>query len=212
MRLYRHRAANNNSRARGIMTNPETTPNRCPALPSAWVSTYLPPAKTGDTALDVACGSGRHLKLAWERGYLVTGVDRDTDAISAMQSVAGVTIHACDLENGAPWPFTGKTFQAIIVTNYLYRPQLLAVIASVAPNGILIYETFATGNANFGRPSNPKYLLQPGELLAAVDGRLTPIAYQIATLPNPNRMVQRIAAVGPTHSWLTNPPAPGITT
>jgi SAM-dependent methyltransferase len=98
-----------------------------------------------------------------------------------------------DIENG-PWPFSGRQFDAVIVTHYLWRPLLSAIIGAVAPDGVLIYETFAAGNESVGRPSNPDFLLQPGELLQAAQG-LRVLGYEDGFLPNPDRFVQRIAAV-----------------
>lgn len=147
--------------------------------------------------LDMACGSGRHLAWFAGRGHPVTGVDRDI--VQARQSVPGAEMVCADIENGA-WPLhvEGKmrTFGAVVVTNYLWRPLLETVIASVAPGGLLLYETFAVGNESFGRPSRPDFLLQPGELLrtcAAMDV----VAYEQGYLPDPPRFVQRIAAMQP---------------
>ncbi len=139
-------------------------------------------------------------------GYAVTALDRD---VSAVLSIPGLDAIQANLEDGSPWPLGTRTFHAVIVTNYLYRPALPAIVAAVAPDGILIYETFALGQARYGRPSNPDFLLMPGELLSAVHGRLTPFAYEHATLLNPERIVQRIAAVGPAHRWLETAPVQG---
>jgi hypothetical protein len=60
----------------------------------------------------------------------------------------------------------------------------------------LIYETFAAGNERFGRPSNPAFLLHPGELLDVVRGRLRVLAYEDLQVADPRpAMVQRICAV-----------------
>ena len=100
-----------------------------------------------------------------------------------------------DIENG-PWPFAGRTFDGVVVTNYLWRPLLAAIVQSVAPGGVLIYETFASGNETVGKPSRPDFLLQPGELLRACQG-LRVVAYDDGFLDGPPRFVQRIAAVRP---------------
>lgn len=106
-----------------------------------------------------------------------------------------------DIENG-PWPFAGRSFDGVIVTNYLWRALLPTIVASVAPGGVLIYETFAQGNETVGRPSRPDFLLRPGELLAAC-APLRIVAYEDGFLPAPERFVQRIAAM--------RPPAPSST-
>jgi SAM-dependent methyltransferase len=144
----------------------------------------------GGTVLDVACGGGRHLRWLASQGLAVTGVDRDA---AALESLAGLgrTVVA-DIER-APWPLPDATFDAVIVTNYLWRPLLATIVASVAPGGVLIYETFAAGNERFGKPSNPDFLLQPGELLWAC-AALQVVAYEDGLLGAPTRRVQRIAA------------------
>jgi len=141
--------------------------------------------------LDVACGRGRHLHWFAARGHPVTGVDRDAEALVTAQGV-GELIEA-DIESG-PWPLAGRRFGAVVVTNYLWRPLLPTIVASVAVGGVLIYETFALGNASVGKPSNPDFLLRPGELLHAC-AALRVVAYEDGFLPDPARFVQRIAAV-----------------
>lgn len=141
------------------------------------------------TALDLACGSGRHTRLLLDRGLRVTAVDRDPEALLALPEA--VRVLCTDLENG-PWPLTGERFDLVLVTNYLWRPLLPQIVASVAPGGWLVYETFAVGQEQFGRPRNPDFLLQPGELLAACQGKLHVLAYEDGVV-NVNR-VQRVAA------------------
>jgi hypothetical protein len=86
-----------------------------------------------------------------------------------------------------------RTFDGIVVTNYLHRPLFPRLASAAAPGGVLIYETFGVGNERFGKPSNPEFLLRPGELLqAARDLRV--LAYEDGFLDDPPRCVQRIAA------------------
>jgi SAM-dependent methyltransferase len=159
--------------------------------PSDWVRRWLPLAPPGSTVLDVACGAGRHLRWMHEHGHPTVGVDRSADAVAAC--AAWGEIHSADIEAG-PWPFTGRQFGAVIVTNYLWRPLLPILVGSVAPGGVLIYETFASGNATVGRPARADFLLQPGELLTAC-AALRTVAYVDGFLDLPARFVQRIAAV-----------------
>lgn len=159
--------------------------------PSAWVVQWAHLVLPGGRVLDVACGAGRHLHWFAERGHAVTGVDRAPDAI-ASAARWGRAIQA-DIEAG-PWPFAGETFDAVVVTNYLWRPRLPDIVAAVAPGGVLLYETFAAGNETIGKPSRPDFLLRPGELLAACIG-LRIVAYEDGYEAAPQRFVQRIAAV-----------------
>lgn len=116
---------------------------------------------------------------------------------------------AADLEDGSPFPFAGRTFDGVIVTNYLWRPILPAICAAVAPGGLLIYETFARGHEKLGgRPSNPDFLLKPNELAeAAMAAGLTVVAFEQVREERPRpRILQRVAAVGPAHHWVAAPP------
>ena len=138
--------------------------------------------------LDVAAGSGRHSRLFAERGLEVVAVDR------APANVPGVRFVQADLEDGSAWPFTGQRFAAVVVTNYLHRPLFPHLADSLAAGGLLIYETFMAGNERYGRPSNPAFLLQPGELLSAFPG-LTAIAFEQGYVDTPKpAMVQRLCA------------------
>lgn len=159
--------------------------------PSAWVQRWTHLIRPNARVLDVACGAGRHMRWMSVQGHQVTGVDRNEDAL-ALAAPAGQTVLA-DIENG-PWPFTGQTFDAVVVTNYLWRPLFPALMQSLAEGGVLIYETFAAGNETVGKPSRPDFLLQPGELLRVTQGLRT-IAFEEGFEANPDRFVQRIVAV-----------------
>jgi len=159
--------------------------------PSEWVQRWSHLAAPGGSVLDVACGSGRHMAWLAGRGHAATGVDRAPEALAAAGAF-GPTVLA-DIEGG-PWPFAGRTFDVVVVTNYLWRPRLPDIVAALAPGGLLLYETFAQGNESVGKPSRPDFLLAPGELLAACAG-LRVVAYEDGFLAAPERFVQRIAAV-----------------
>jgi SAM-dependent methyltransferase len=165
---------------------------------------FLPGVPGNGLVLDVACGSGRHLRAALDGGLRVVGIDRSLDGCRDLAGRPGVELIEADLETGAPPPFAGRTFDAVVVTNYLWRPLMPAIVAAVAPAGLLVYETFAAGNERLGRPRNPDFLLQPGELLSAVDGRLTVVAYEHVRLDGPDRIVQRLCAVAAGHRWLAD--------
>ena len=158
--------------------------------PSPWVQRWTRLIRAGGTVLDVACGSGRHLRSLSSQGFALTGVDRDAAAPEALCSLGRIVV--ADIEHG-PWPFEGETFDAVVVTNYLWRPLLPTLVASVVEGGVLIYETFALGNERYGKPSNPDFLLRPGELLEAC-AALHIVAYEDGLLDDPPRRVQRIAA------------------
>lgn len=164
------------------------------AAPSPWVARWAAELPAGASVLDVACGSGRHARWLAGRGLQVTGIDRDAAALSGLAGIAQTIV--ADIE-GNPWPLpAGATFDAVVVTNYLHRPLWPRLLASVAPGGRLIYETFAIGNETVGKPSNPAFLLAPGELLDAVRGQLRVIGYEDGFLVAPREAyVQRVCAV-----------------
>jgi SAM-dependent methyltransferase len=145
----------------------------------------------GGRVLDVACGNGRHARWFASRGHPLTLVDRNAEAISAL---AGLGEAVCADIEGGPWPFAGRVFDAVVVTHYLWRPLMPTLLASLAPGGVLIYETFAQGNETVGKPSRPDFLLQNGELLRH-GASLRVVAYEDGFLPEPARFVQRIVAI-----------------
>lgn len=170
---------------------------------STWVQRWAHLVAPGGNVLDLACGQGRHMAFFAARGHGVTGVDRSPEALAVARQYGEVL--QADIENG-PWPFDEKPgadagkadparlFDAVVVTNYLWRPLFPAIRQSLAINGVLIYETFAIGNETVGKPSRPAFLLQPGELLNAFAG-LTVIAYENGFVAQPARFVQRLVAV-----------------
>ncbi len=165
-------------------------------IPSAWVRRFAPLIRPGGRALDLAAGAGRHTRLLLDMGFRVTAVDRD---IEGLRPLAGdkCEIRAIDLEAGAPECVLGPLgggYDGIVVANYLYRPLFPPIAAALAPNGVLIYETFAVGNERFGRPRNPDFMLRPGELLEAF-AALTILAFEQGevTLPRTS-VIQRVAA------------------
>ena len=141
--------------------------------------------------LDLACGGGRHARYFAERGYEVLAVDREP------QALPGIRFLRADLEGGSPWPLPGESFQGIVVANYLHRPLLPLLRDALAPGGVLLYETFMAGNERYGKPTNPAFLLRPGELWEAFAG-LHCIAFEQGTVsqPKPAR-IQRLCAMRP---------------
>ncbi|RVU35865.1 class I SAM-dependent methyltransferase [Hwanghaeella grinnelliae] len=134
-----------------------------PSAPLRWIASCAADADAGQSVLDLACGGGRHGRAFLERGCRVTFVDVDTAGVADLSNNPDCEILQADLENAA-WPLAGRTFEFVVVTNYLWRPILPQILASVAPGGALLYQTFALGNERLGRPRNPDFLLKPGEL------------------------------------------------
>lgn len=166
------------------------------AAPSAWISRFAGDVRRGGPVLDVACGRGRHTRLFLERGHPVTAVDIDVSGLADLAGEDRLHVLACDLEDGRPFPLAGRTFAAVVVVAYLHRPLLPALVAAVAPGGLLLYETFSRDHTRFGRPTDPNFLLRAGELLDAVAGQLRVRAYEDVVVGTDDRRValQRICA------------------
>ncbi len=161
-------------------------------MPSPWIVQWAGLVAAGSTVLDVAAGHGRHAHFFAERGHRVTAVDRDAGSIARH---ANLEIVAADFEDGSPWPFPGRQFGSVVITNYLHRPLLPTLLDALEPGGVLLYETFMIGNERFGKPSRPDFLLKDGELLELVRGRFSVVAYEARLISEPRMaMVQRIAA------------------
>jgi SAM-dependent methyltransferase len=170
------------------------------------VRRFVPLIRPHGRVLDLAAGNGRHTTLLRDCGFAVVAADRDTAALAAFTSDPACTIHTLDLEDGAPWALGGG-YDGIVVANYLHRPLYPALTAALASGGILIYETFATGNERFGRPRNPEFLLRPGELLAVFGSALAVVAFEEGVVQRPKpAVIQRIVAARATQP-LALPPA-----
>jgi SAM-dependent methyltransferase len=172
-----------------------------PLAPSPWVCRFTPLVRPGARVLDVAAGHGRHARWLAAHGARVDAVDRDADALSTLAGVPGVTTHVADLE-GPPWPFADATYDAIVVVHYLHRPALAQLLRVLKPDGVLLYETFASGNGAYGRPSNPAFLLREDELLDIVRERLSIVAFEQGRVDaGRTAVIQRIAAIGRARGW-----------
>ncbi len=175
--------------------------------PSKWVQRFLPGIKKGGSILDVACGGGRHMRLALELGFRVTGIDRDLSQLDGLAARSDVGLVEADLEAGRAFPLKDMRYDGVIVANYLWRPILKDIIGCVADDGVLIYESFADGHQRYGKPSNPDFLLTANELLEASLPRLRVVAYEHGLHKGKKpKIVQRIAACGPEHAWAKDSP------
>lgn len=161
-----------------------------PAEPSAWIARFAPLIPAGGEVLDLACGGGRHARLLADMGFRVEAVDRDADALATLAGVANVATRCTDLEGG-PWPYYADVFDGIVVSRYLWRPLFPQIFNCLAEGGVLIYETFMEGQQLYGKPSNPAFLLRPGELLELVGKRFTVVAFEQGEIPGP-QVIQRI--------------------
>lgn len=172
-----------------------------PAAPSRWIARFSPLIPPGARVLDLACGHGRHSRFLAERLCDVVAIDSDVQALAALAGTPRVTTIAADLEAG-PWPLSGERFDAIVVANYLHRPLFPKLLDALTADGALLYETFAAGNAAYGRPSNPDHLLTDAELLSLLQQRMTIVAFEQGRVDGARPAVlQRVAAVGRGRRW-----------
>lgn len=163
--------------------------------PSPWITRFAGLPIPGVEVLDLACGTGRHARWFAGRGFSVVAADRDATALTVLDEVPGVRTLCVDLE-GEPWPWTEACFDAVVVTRYLFRPRLAMLATLLRPGGVLIYETFMIGNARFGKPSNPDFLLQPDELFDWARGWGRVLAFEQGEIAVPApAMIQRVCAV-----------------
>lgn len=191
------------------MTADADRPGHPTATPAPWIVRYAHLVPVGARVLDVACGQGRHARYFAARGCDVLAVDRNPAGLAALAGVPRIETREIDLETGE-WPLAGERFDAIVVVHYLYRPLIEPMLAALAPDGALLYDTFARGNEVFGRPVNPDFLLERDELLTRTAGRFTLVAFEQGAIVEDGRraVVQRIAAVGPARAWPPHlPPA-----
>ena len=164
-------------------------------VPSPWITRFAGLIAPHGRVLDLACGGGRHTRYLRGRGLRVTAIDIDTSGLADLADDPLIEIVETDLERPGADPLAGRRFDAVVVTDYLFRPLLVPLVDCLVPGGVFLYETFALGNERFGRPRNPDYLLQRGELLALAAGRLTVIAYENVAIPPPTpKIVQRLCA------------------
>jgi SAM-dependent methyltransferase len=169
--------------------------------PEPWIMRFAPLVEGGARVLDLAAGYGRHARFFAARGCHVIAVDRDVTALAALQDDPRIETRTADVEQG-PWPFSAQKFDAIVVVHYLHRALFVPIIEALAEDGVLLYETFAHGNAAYGRPSNPAFLLQPGELLDLARERLTVVAFEQGRIEGDRpAVIERLAAVGRARPW-----------
>ncbi|MCR9222087.1 MAG: class I SAM-dependent methyltransferase [Alphaproteobacteria bacterium] len=172
-----------------------TAPHRSRSDPSPWIHRWADQAPPEGGVLDLACGGGRNGRLFLARGRRTVFLDRDVRGVEDLVGAPDAEVVEADLESGGPFPLAGRTFAAIVVVNYLWRPILPDILAAAAPGGLLLYETFMAGNEAFGRPSNPDFLLRPGELRAAVGAAFEALGFEEGRIDEPGPAVkQRIAA------------------
>lgn len=195
-----------------MLLNPTTSPalHAGTGAPSDWLLRWAHLLPANGTVLDLACGRGRHLRWLSARGWRCTGIDRDAAALAEAHAAADAIgpagapeLIVADLEQG-DWPLGDRRFDAVLVTNYLWRPLFPRLLAALAPGGVLLYETFALGQQTVGRPSRAEFLLAPGELLALCAG-LRIVAYEDGVADGPLRFVQRVVAV---HDLARDDPPP----
>jgi len=151
--------------------------------------------------VDLACGSGRNGLFLARMGLPVVFADHSQEALDGVerelrsQHLSGETWHV-DLEGGTGDPLAGRHFGAALVFRYLHRPLMPHLRAAIVPGGLVFYETFTVRNLQYGRPSNPEFLLRPGELVETFAGWTTLHTFE-GFLADPDREVAQIVCRKP---------------
>jgi len=167
--------------------------------PSAWLKRFVHLIPQGEV-LDLASGAGRNCAVLRKAGHAVLALDRDPELLKQAAKLGAATLcHDLEAES-AIWPFAVGRFAGIVICNYLHRALFPSILASLAPGGVLIIETFGQGNEQFGKPSNPRFLLAPEELLDlarfAPDQPLRVVAYESGYVDSPKpAIIQRVCLV-----------------
>ncbi len=168
------------------------------SAPSEWVMRFLPLIPDSGAILDLACGSGRHLRCLPDRNQPLVGIDKDLNRVSDLAGNPNIHLHQMDLEQ-PNIELPDRIYAGIIVTNYLHRPLLARLGDYLSAGGVLIYETFAQGNENFGHPRNPDFLLTPNELLNIFTNQLQIVAFEQGHTETPRpAIIQRICGIKST--------------
>jgi len=139
-----------------------------PVEPSSWLLENLDLLPPGARTLDVASGRGRHALLLAAAGFPVVAVDRKAGLVATLRAAAErlslpLRADVLDLETGTADLGTAA-YDLVLVFHYLHRPLFPALLRALAPGGLLLYETFTVEQAKRGRPREPDFLLEPGEL------------------------------------------------
>ncbi len=118
--------------------------------------------------LDLACGQGRNGLLLEKQGVSLSYLDKNIQSLKWVKkmSVKGANFICADLESDPPYELGKEVYDGILVFRYLHRPLFANIKKALKVNGIIVYETFTYEQATLGRPKNPDFLLQDGELLA----------------------------------------------
>jgi SAM-dependent methyltransferase len=142
------------------------------AAPSPWLLANVDLFPPGGRVLDVACGRGRHALPLAGAGFQVHAVDRARGVLDDLRERArqlGVTVEASEMDLEADVVDLGESaYDAVIVFRFLHRPLFPALQRALRRGGLLVYETFTVGQETRGHPHNPRFHLQPGELLRLV--------------------------------------------
>ncbi|PKI17413.1 class I SAM-dependent methyltransferase [Colwellia sp. 12G3] len=135
-------------------------------------------ANSQEPVLDLACGSGRNGLYLINKNIPVVFADIKETALEQVKSALSpphcevkslanfwqVDFEQDSFEQEELKPLAGKSFSAIIVFRYLHRSLFEQIKQAVTAGGYVVYETFSVDQPQFGRPKNPNFLLNHGEL------------------------------------------------
>jgi len=158
----------------------------------------------GNGVLDLACGNGRNGLFLVSHNVPVLFADSneahlqsilpalESAGTSAKKSACWLIDLEAEVSEGRN-PLIGKSFDAVIVFNYLHRPLFPFIKEAIRPGGLIVYETFNVDQQRFGRPSNPDFLLRQGELAQVFAGWESIESFE-GEASNPERAIARLIA------------------
>ena len=151
--------------------------------------------------LDLACGDGHNGIFLASKGIPVILSDVSAAALKKAKTWAerksvNVRFHQVDLEKDESNPLQEDFFGGILVFRYLHRPLIPHIKKALKMQGILVYETYTIDQPQFGKPHNPHFLLEHGELWGWFKG-WSIIHFFEGILDNPKRAVAQMVCRKP---------------
>jgi SAM-dependent methyltransferase len=122
-------------------------------------------------ALDLAGGAGRNSIYLLERGWHVKLMDISEVGLGLAREKAKADAERFSTQQAdlnAITEFGADQYDLILIFYFLKRELFPAIVRALKPGGFLVYRTYTIDRMKVpGGPDDPRYLLQPNELLSA---------------------------------------------
>ena len=119
-------------------------------------------------ALDLACGLGGNALVLAEHGLETWGWDISDVVVARVRRMArqrGVSLHV-EARDVVACPPSCNSFDVIVVSHFLERNLVPALIQALTPGGLLFYQTSTRSAGDPGGPTQPVHRLALQELLS----------------------------------------------